>query len=226
VHVVQSHGRAPHYRVCDLESVPVRLGAGTSERTMRTITSLTILAVAIATPDSLAGVTEFTNKHQWLTASQQGYSLVTFTGFPNYTIISNQFLSQGVSFTNGTDFIVNDEEFPDGSGLESQTFGPMGTFRISFSAPQHYVALDFIGDLYFKLYSHNNLTYTSSVFVPVPSKFAGLVSTGEFDRIEIIDPSDSTVVIDNLYFGPPIPAPGVLVLPSICVVRPNRRRKQ
>jgi hypothetical protein len=38
-------------------------------------------------------------------------------------------------------------------------------------------------------------------------------------------PTDSVVAIDNLYFGPPIPAPSVLALLALCAFRFGSRRR-
>jgi hypothetical protein len=57
--------------------------------------------------------------------------------------------------------------------------------------------------------------------------FAGVVSTEPFDSVVLRDWADDLAFIDNLHFGPPIPAPGALgVLAVAAIILPGRRRSR
>jgi len=72
------------------------------------------------------------------------------------------------------------------------------------------------------------LFYTSSKFgVGGIGNFGGLVSTEPFDRAVIWDyGSYPNVNLDDLHFGPPIPAPSALPFVSAALLAARRRRRQ
>ena len=51
-----------------------------------------------------------------------------------------------------------------------------------------------------------------ALWVQAPANFAGLVSDVPFDMVRLSNPATSVAIVDNLYFGPPIPAAGTLAL--------------
>jgi MYXO-CTERM domain-containing protein len=52
------------------------------------------------------------------------------------------------------------------------------------------------------------------------------VSPQPFDEIRITDPVGSQVSIDDLHFGPPIPAPGALGLFGFALLGAHRCRRR
>src|SRR4051812_11615163 len=110
-----------------------------------------------------AAVMEFIHNAQWQNAAGI-YTTIDFTGFPDHTVITNQYAQQGITFTNGSDWIIQPGYFADGAGLETSTNGLMGTMRLSFAGPEYSLAMDYVGIKQFKLYYLGQLTYTSSVF--------------------------------------------------------------
>jgi len=168
-----------------------------------------------------ADVIEYLDKAEWQLGAGD-YTTIDFTGFAEGTKITDQYADLGVLF--GSDIAIHLSSFQDGAGL----FGGGGgssAIEIWFAEPVTAVAVDLLGDVQFELYQGEQLAYSSTVFgEPVPS-FAGLISSEPFDAVKILDPFDSEVFIDNLYFAPPIPGPSVLALLGVVFVGIVRRRR-
>ena len=87
------------------------------------------------------------------------------------------------------------------------------------------IAADFPGRLIYHLYWQGQLFYSSSNFGGFGSgHFAGLISDQPFDKAFIVDPNGG-LFIDDLHFGPAIPAPGALALAAIAGAFTSRRRR-
>jgi hypothetical protein len=157
-------------------------------------------------------VTVYTNKQQWETAVGS-FSSITFTGFPEFTIITNQFEHLGIVFSDGDDSIDFSASFPsDGHGLVSNEVGTPGTIGITATGDLHAFGFDFIGYLQVDLLNEGSLLFSSSSYHADFAPFFGVVSTDPFDEIFARDWHDGTVALDNIHFGPPIPAPHTFVL--------------
>jgi len=165
-------------------------------------------------------VIEYLEKAEWELAAGD-YTTIDFTGFAEGTVITDQYADLGVLF--GSDIVGHLSGLPDGAGLFGGG-GASSAIEIWFAQPVTGVATDFLGDVLIELYSGNDLVYTSSYFGYF-SKFGGLVSTEPFDAAKILDPFDSEVFIDNLYFAPPIPGPSALGLLGVAFVGIVRRRR-
>jgi hypothetical protein len=139
------------------------------------------------------------------------------------TPIDEQYAYLGVHFVDGYDFVLccDYEIFPeDGAGLDGNEL-----IDLVFDAPMYWIAADFPGLLLIDLYYEDELFYSSNVFgVGGVGNFGGLVSTDPFGRAVIWD-YDDNVVLDDLYFGPPIPAPSALCIISAALLTARRRRR-
>ncbi len=167
-----------------------------------------------------AGVTEFTDRAEWETAVGQ-FTTIDFTGFPQGTIITDQYQDLGVVFSDGDDSISFSNFFQnDGAGL---TGGAFDDIELAFGTPQLWIAVNYPGNIQLGLLREGVLIYSSTVFSDILGNFAGLLSTEPFDVALISDPSDDAVVIDNLFFG--VPAPGGLMLFALAGIWPRRRRR-
>ena len=83
----------------------------------RPVITLACLAV-LFTQYAQADVVEFHERDEW-EAAAGSFSTIDFTGFPDSTIITDQYLDLGVLFTQGNDNIELSGSFPnDGSGLD------------------------------------------------------------------------------------------------------------
>jgi len=185
--------------------------------------SLLFLLLPLLAGKVPAGVTEYSDKAEWESAAGS-FTTIGFTGYPDDTLISDQYAVLGVLFTDGFDFINLDNDhdtFFDGAGL----YGA-GGIDLAFSIPMYSIALDFPGTLLFDLYSNGDLIYTSSPFGGGGvGHFAGLVSAESFDEASIRDWVGDTIDIDDLHFGPPIPGASGLGLLGVAFVGMLRRRR-
>ncbi len=152
------------------------------------------------------------------------YTTIDFTGFPANTIITNQYQDQGILFTDGTDRITyNINAFPnDGVGLR----GVLDEIHVSFLQPTQSIAVDFPGGILIQLYNNGQLVFTSpDVFAFNPGGFLGLISDMPFDAAVILDPAGN-VNIDDLFFGPPIPAAPAAAIFALAALFPKSRRRR
>jgi len=170
-----------------------------------------------------AAVTTYINKSAWQSAIGQ-HSTITFQGYPEHTLITDQYASMGVLFADGNDRIrFNDSFLNDGVGLRSSDLF-YGAITLTFDAPMTAVGADFLGHIGIQLYADSQLIFDSDQFTANQSRFGGLISTIPFDSAIIRDRSDSVVVIDDLFFGPAIPAPSAALLMTIAATIRTRRR--
>jgi hypothetical protein len=189
---------------------------------MRPAMLLTLALVPILSRSvASAEVTEFTEKAEWEAAAGE-FTTIDFTGFPNGTFLTNQFEDLGVLFTDGADVIrFNPEAFPnDDWGLDGNE-----VIQLEFSQPMTSIAMNFPGELRIRLLFNGEELYESSDFGGVGSGFfGGLVSSDPFDTAMIWDRFDENVNVDDLHFGPPIPAPGAIGLIGLALIGACRHR--
>jgi hypothetical protein len=187
---------------------------------------LGVLAALTSSQSVLGQFIEFEDEAEWLAAAGTP-TTIAFNDLPALTTVTTQYLSQGVSFTDGTDFISSGLQYPqDGFGLRGSNSGiPVFFPEISmeFSTSQHAIAVHYPGAVQFELYSEDTLVYTSSVMgTGFFNQFAGIVSSMPIDRVRLSDPGD-IVLIDNLYFA--VPAPGGLTLLAFATFTLRGRRR-
>ena len=182
---------------------------------------LVLAALACPALPAHAGVTEFSDRAEW-EAAVGAFTTIDFTGFPAFTIITDQYQDLGVTFTDGNDVTFFTPSFVnDNWGLDGN-----GDIHLSFERPQGWIGVDFPGDVRVLLFSGGELIHFSSFFSAGPDGvggFAGLVSTELFDAAVILDRVDDAVFIDDLHFG--VPAPGGLMLLALAGIWPRRRRR-
>ncbi|MDY7110198.1 MAG: hypothetical protein SYC29_16325 [Planctomycetota bacterium] len=167
-----------------------------------------------------ADIVEYRDKEEW-EAAGGSWSTADFTGFAMGTPIDEQYARIGVHFVDGYDFVVVgwDTYLNDGAGLDGNEY-----VDLVFDAPMSSIAADFPGTLRIDLYYEGEFLYQSSYFGGSGvGWFGGLVSTEPFDRAVLSD-YDDNVAIDDLHFGPPIPAPSALMLIGGALFTARRRR--
>jgi len=184
---------------------------------------LTPFVAAMVANIARADIIEYIDKEEW-EAAAGSWSTADFTGFPDNTPIDEQYAYLGVHFVDGYDFVVLDPEyttFPnDGAGLDGNEI-----VDLVFDAPMYWIAADFPGLLFIDLYYDDELFYSSDVFgVGGVGNFGGLVSTEPFNRAVVWD-YDDNVAMDDLHFGPPIPAPSATALIGAALLAARRRRR-
>jgi hypothetical protein len=188
------------------------------------------VGVLVLANESLGAVTVYytpqnfdLGRQAWV-SDMGSHSTIDFTGFPANTIITTQYQNLGVTFTDGTDRTNhNANSFPDdGWGLN----GAFDEIHLAFGEPMYGLAVDFPGVVKFRLYSQGQLIYTSTDFIFGDiGSFAGLISDQPFDAALINDPTGD-VFIDDLFFGPPVPAPSALAAFALFFAARSRRRSR
>jgi hypothetical protein len=166
-----------------------------------------------------ADIVEYREKQDWEAAVGE-FTTIGFADLPDGTWVTEQYADFGVHFVDGWDQVIHGGSFlEDGAGLAGGE-----QVDLVFDAPMYWIAADFPGNLTIELYCQNELFYTSNEFgVGGYGNFGGLVSTEPFDRAVIWD-YDDAVFIDDLHFGPPIPAPPALCIIGAALFAPCRRR--
>lgn len=187
---------------------------------MRTPALITAFCIYFLSRAATGAVTEYTNNVQWQNAAG-AFTTITFTELPTDTLVTTQYAPLGVTFTDGSDYTMYTESFVnDQHGLN----GALDNISLSFSQPMQSIAVDYPGAVKFYLYFQGQLFYESThFFVLGPSGtggFAGLISEQPFDSVVIYD---SGVFIDDLHFGPAIPAPAALALMGLAAAFARRR---
>jgi hypothetical protein len=195
---------------------------------MHTPATITIAAIALLVLPLPANgdVIQFEeDKEGWLDAVGE-FTTIDFTGFPEFTWITDQYAHLGAHFVDGADLIQESDllYLEDGWGIDGNT-----EVRIEFDEPISYIAADFPGIIIFRLYSDGEMVFSSnSLGGGGPGHFGGLFSDEPFDEVQILDavnPFGGNVNIDDIYFGPPIPAPGSIVgVAALALVARRRRR--
>jgi hypothetical protein len=184
--------------------------------------SIVALIVTLNASTVTADVAEFTSAQTWHDAVGGDYSTINFTGYADGTVIDDEYAASGLAFTS-LNFIFASAGFVNDTwGL----FGPNG-IRFAFDTPQNWIALDYPGGVQFQLFSRGQLLYTSTFFQPGGlGNFAGLVSDTAFDEVYLLKPFPTNqVFIDDLHWGPAVPAPtSVAMFVFGALIAPKRRR--
>jgi len=181
-----------------------------------------LFVTLFAVRGSDAGVVEFTDKSAWIDAVGD-FTTIGFTGFPDNTPITDQYSALGATFTT-FDVTSGPDEFlypNDSWGLQG-----FDDIIVTFDEPINWVGVDFPGGIVIELQDELGTTlYESTLFgVGGTGFFGGIFANFSFHRIRLTEPIFNSAVIDDLHFGPPIPAPGALALLVIAGVTSRRRR--
>jgi hypothetical protein len=152
-----------------------------------------LLATLLLLP-SLAQVTEYTSRAAF-DAAVGAQQCADFTAYSNGTVITNQYASIGMTFTQGNDTVLVSGAFVvDGVGINCG-----GDMEIVFSGPQSAIGCDFPGALKISIYNGATLIWSSTNFAGSGSGFfAGLVSSVSFNRAVITDWVDGAAYVDNV----------------------------
>lgn len=183
---------------------------------------ITFLIAGLLTSCAGAAVVEYESKPAWQ-AAVGTWTTITFTEIPANNWLTNQYAAAGVLF-DGTDFTTNAGAFII-DGLGAQDAGD-DEIQINFLTPTFWIAVDHPGTVQFSLYQNGSLFYTSSLFDHGGvGFFSGVVSEQPFDQVIVSDPTGS-IAIDDLHFGPPIPAPGALGILALAAMMAHARRRR
>jgi hypothetical protein len=162
-------------------------------------------------------VTEYENGAAWYAAVGE-VTTIDFTDQPAGSIITDQYASLGVHFTDGNDIaFAGPSIFPnDAIGLRGHIVQPSG-IHIAFDTLQRWLAVEFPGGVDIQLFRDGDMFHESNLLgVGGIGNFAGLVSTIGFDAAYIDDSADFFVFIDDPHFG--VPGRGILPLLALAAM--------
>jgi len=185
-----------------------------------------VSVLSLSRPAS-AGVVEFEDEQRpdffAAVGGEGNVSTVDFTGFEDFTPITDQWAHLGVHFSG---FVVttgfDDFLYPnDGWGARGEP-----DITVTFDEPINWVAADMPGSLNIELYKDDQLIYSSSnLSHGGTGNFGGLISDQPFDQARLFRDNVFLVAMDDLHFGPPIPTPGVGA-PLVLTLFARRRRRR
>jgi len=180
-----------------------------------------LLAAIGSTRFCAADVVVFDDKLAWEAAVGGDFTTITFTEFPPNTIITDQYAEQGFVVT------PNAVTFGPTAGFPQDMYG-LGTvleyFILDFDRELNWIAVDHPGGLNIDLYLDEVLVgYSGYSGGGGVGFFTGVVSDLSFNRVRISDLD--AFAIDDLHFGPMIPAPAAwVVLAAMSAMGARRRR--
>jgi len=190
----------------------------TRTSSLRLSSTAAVVAVMSLVIPSSASIVSYTNHAAWSDAAGPATSIF-FTEIEG-PWVTDQYADLGVTFQNHV-LWESFEVFPnDGVGLVANP-DFTGFITMEFDAPRNSVGVDIVSPHKLFLYRGDELIGSSILSPHVP--FLGVTSTEPFDRVIVA--STGVSVIDNLYFGAPIPAPGALVVVAFAGLMRGRRRR-
>ena len=172
--------------------------------------------------DARAGIVWFDDDFTGWKSAAASYSTCDFTGFPLFTVITNQYSGLGALFTSpGPTYI---DYAPGGFAQDSWGINPQGYLEVKFLSPMnavggHYPGVNriqfFLGDVF--------LGQTPYLGGSGPY-FGGVTSDLSFDRVRFISIVHGGIAfMDNLYFSA-VPGPGPLAILLVGGMLGRRRR--
>jgi len=163
------------------------------------------------------------DRAEWFdTVGADNVTTIDFTDYPNETTLSDQYDHLGVTF-DGFNLVTGPfpVDFHDSWGL--RIFNGNDLY---FSEPINWIAADILGIVGFDIYSGDTLLHSAEAGHGGDGQFGGVVSDVAFDHIRIYNPVGFILGVDDLHFGPPIPAPASLApLVMLICIRSRRRRR-
>jgi MYXO-CTERM domain-containing protein len=173
---------------------------------------------------AVASVEVYFDFEEWQSALS-ATTTIDFAGFPQATVVFDEFEEQGVLFPTQDTFILNGcSNFPtDCAGLHSGIIS--GNITMQFLGPIYGIGTHFIGDNQTNLFNDGQLIYSSLGWNGPAGSFVGYVSTQPFTEAVIASVGTVPInVIDDLHFG--VPGPGALPLLALAGAIGGRRRRQ
>jgi len=183
------------------------------------ISMLVVGALLVPTAWTTADLVVYDDKAAWEAAVGGNFSTMDFTGFPENTIITDQYAHLGAIFTQGGFITFTGSFEQDGWGLSSN----LDEFILEFDQPMSWLAADHPGIVQYFLYLDGKLVGQTLVLGGDVGSFSGILSDTPFDSVVILDPV-GVPNVDDLHFGPAIPAPAAWVLLTLGGLTRRRTR--
>ncbi len=190
---------------------------------MRATVLVASASVGLAAAIAHADVVIINSYTTWSSALGGGDAKIDFIGQSG--IISDQYSFLGANFLAGST-AAGTTGIGDGWGA-FPTFPGGNKITIDFATIQYGVGLNPISVYKASLYYQGELLYSSGALNVSSGVFRGLLSTSGFDRVVFEPVGPGVGLIDNIYVGNPIPAPGVgLVLGLAAAQSIGRKRRR
>jgi MYXO-CTERM domain-containing protein len=193
----------------------------------RTIMTIAIIiGISATSQQALCDVQVFFDATDWENAVDD-FTFIGFTEYPQGTILADQYADLGIHFTENNPTVLEsgNDVFEDGHGIWFDGSSGFDNIWVEFDEPITAIAVDFPGAVQFEFFHNGNSVYLSNPYDDDGGGFVGFVSEDSFDSARVFDPLGVTA-IDNLYFAPPIPAPGALGVVGIAALCFHRRRRR
>lgn len=184
--------------------------------------SLVVLVTLVSAPTAVAGIVPYVDSDDWVDAVGPDYRFIDFTGLESFVeIVTDQYADLGVHFIGSpesTDVLALDSDsFNDGEGILSLTEilieFDAPTKAIGFQLPASFARVDFLD-------ADGNIIDDAGTIV---GPFLGVTTNFEFHGVKLLTIPDTAFQIDDLYVGPPIPAPAGLGLLALAGSASRRR---
>ena len=182
-----------------------------------------VILVLSLDSDCAAGITVYQNFDNW-TATAGPFTTITFAEVPAFTIVTDQYLSLGVDFTDDDLNVTG----PAGAYLDGSGVNGLAMIEGTFATPITAVAFHHPGVMKIRLFIGDTFLGQTGLLAGGPglTSLSGVTSSVSFDRVQVVggagQPIDP-VYADNMYFST-IPAPGTSCVLLSLLVRPRRRR--
>ena len=185
---------------------------------------LFMIAIAISIADTAFGtITVFIDPADWTDAAGPGTAFIDFTDLDeSVEIVTDEYAGLGVLFAQFPESSdvrpVESPLFVDGKGVRG--VGPP-EMLIHFTAPRQAIGFQTIAGF-------DRLDFLDSEGsvvgdVNVRGEFRGFVTDFEFHSVRLLITAGNFVQLDDLYVGPPIPAPAGLGLLALAGAVSRRR---
>ncbi len=185
--------------------------------------TLVVTVECLMASSASAAFTTFTSFGAWQ-ATTPSYSTIDFGGFPQYTVLTDQYAEAGLTISSDSVAVVLfGAPFQlDGIGLHTEG----SWIDFNFTTPQRSFSVLGLGLWKLEFFLGETLIGSTPYSFPnLPNMtFGGAMSDTPFDRVRIKDfIGESVLDLDNIYFST-VPAPaGVLVLVLGVALRRRRR---
>lgn len=193
-------------------------------RCLRTVVMVTIALLGLINSTARADFIEIIEPdEQPLWEELVGeFTTITFEELPQFTIVNDQYEDLGITFGGDINSVIFGSSYPnDGVGLDGNT-----QVRLTFEMPITAFAMHFPGGTDVAYFRDGEQIPGGGPFGGSGSGFFyGFVSTVPFDEVLLFDAFGGQVFVDDLYFGPPIPAPGAAA-PLLLTGMLRRRRRR
>jgi len=180
------------------------------------------LITLAAGPTAHAEIVAHLTTDDWIDAVGPDYRFIDFTGLEAFVeIVTDQYADLGVHFIGAPAstnvFAIDSDNFIDGEGILSLTEilieFDAPTSAIGFQLPASFARVDFLDG------EGSVIDDAGTIGGP----FLGITTSFEFHGVKLLTTPDTAFQIDDLYLGPPIPAPAGIGLLSLAGAASRRR---